>query len=112
MLVERYNAQTEEWVLLLHSIYEGISTQRVPVIDDVYKEFQEQWTLMTTEFLMMNKDAWELSQEEFDYVEDHFSKLGFVCPSFEQVEQVLSVDTISYLNSDGTTKRMAVLSVW
>lgn len=112
MLIAEYNAQTEEWVSLLHHLYERSSTESVPSLDRLYKIFQQEWVKLTTEFLLINKDAWEITDEEVLSIEDNFQQLGFVCPTYKQMQEVLEIDSLSHQTYDGQFVRMAVSSVW
>lgn len=110
-IVDHYK-QTEEWVTMLHLIYESSSVDTVPSLDLMYQQFKKEWTEMTTEFLIANKDSWKISEQEFEFLEDNLHELGFICPTYEQIEQVLQVDEMSYRTYDGQCIRMAVKSVW
>lgn len=112
MLITEYNAQTEEWVALLHMIYENSEGDGVPDLLSLYREFQSDWVKMTTEFLMTNKDAWELADEELTDLEERLNNLGFHCPTIEQIQEVLLVDEIGHMTVDGSYTKMAVKGVW
>lgn len=112
MLITEYNTQTEEWVALLRMIYENDTGDGVPDLLCLYKEFQNDWIKMTSEFLMTNKDAWELADEELTDVEERLDNLGFHCPTIEQIQEVLLLDEMSHRTADGSFSKMAVKAVW
>lgn len=112
LTIREYNAQSEEWAELFFMIYEMHAEYGVPQLDSLYDEFKRSWFSNTVEYLHTNKDAWELSDDDLLGVEVRLQEIGFVCPTYEQIQQIMDVDQISYREHDGSYLRMAVTGVW
>lgn len=112
LIVKKYNAQAEEWASLLHTIYEKSIVGGIPALDFLYSHFQAEWTRQTVEFLLSNTDTWEITEEEVASLEDNLQQFGFICPSHEQIQEILHIDNMSYRSYDGKYIRMAVKAIW
>ena len=112
LIVQEYNSQAEEWVSLIHTIYEKSIVGGVPALDFLYSHFQAEWLKQTVEFLLANADTWEITTEEINSIEDNLQQFGFVCPSHEQIQEVLHVGNLCYRAYDGKYVKMSVKAIW
>ena len=102
----------EEWVEDFFELYARRAEHSIPHLQETYEEFYSIWLKSTTDFLIANRESWQLSDEDVEYIEDRLESMGFNFPTFEQVSEVARLFRLSYETLNHQFINTGVRSIW